>query len=161
VKSLAVVISFFGLTFCNHSIAYEINNHADMSQIAAGRSVLNDTSTNGKLFRLGLKPFLLGAPEQTFPILYSRIAASAPLETCFGQFADYFGNLQPMTLEQQAAALSPTPVVGAVAGGYTAMTIAQLVLLQGVSDLFFAELACLHGMRSFLSIENSHRKFCN
>jgi hypothetical protein len=39
--------------------------------------------------------------------------------------------------------------------------VSQLILLQGVRNLLFAELASLHGMCSFLSIENSHRKFCN
>lgn len=64
----------------NSAIAYEINNHADMSQAAVLMSQLSDDSPTGKLFRLGLKPFQLRDGKQTFPLDNSL----GPIPYCFG-----------------------------------------------------------------------------
>jgi len=73
--SLLAAALFFG--FAN---AYEINNHADMSETSAALSALNDARTDGKLFRLGLKPLLLTNTKQTFPLDTSLL----PIPYCFG-----------------------------------------------------------------------------
>jgi hypothetical protein len=51
------------------AFAYEVNNHAAISEEAIKRSILNtDTGTTGKLFRLGLKDIpIQDDPRQTFP----------------------------------------------------------------------------------------------
>ena len=64
----------------SHSFAYEINNHADMSDTSAKRSSLADNSPSGKLFRLGLKPKDLDSDKQTFPLS----AGLGPIPYCYG-----------------------------------------------------------------------------
>jgi len=56
-KSCFATTLFVFTVLLNPANAYEINNHADMSQAAALISQLNDDSPSGKLFRLGLKSF--------------------------------------------------------------------------------------------------------
>jgi hypothetical protein len=57
---------------CASATAYEINNHADLSQEAAAKSVLQvangEPEGNTKLFKLGLKAFALTSSAQTFPL---------------------------------------------------------------------------------------------
>ncbi len=52
------VVAAATLFACARTFAYEINNHADMSQTASERASLTTdigNGTSGKLFRLGLK----------------------------------------------------------------------------------------------------------
>jgi hypothetical protein len=80
-----VVILAFG-----ESRAYEINNHADMSEVAALRSSLQVRNgravSDEKLFKLGLKPFNINNSAQTFPLPTPQIGGGTPLERCFGQY---------------------------------------------------------------------------
>lgn len=65
----------------NVAFAYEINNHADMSEIAVAKSLLNtDNAPNGKLFRLGLAQRALDSDKQNFPLDTSLL----PIPSCFG-----------------------------------------------------------------------------
>ena len=118
--------------------AYEINNHADMSQVAAFKSVLNiDNSANGKLFRLGLAQRAIDSNRQTFPLLTPQISAATPLERCFGQYQrlvidalgrpilDAQGREQIETL-QDSFATQPA-WSNAEKSGTTPMTIAQAI----------------------------------
>ena len=60
--------------------AYEINNHADMTQRALEISPFNSVAPTGKLARLGLNAFPLGDPRQLLPI----DASLGPIPYCFG-----------------------------------------------------------------------------
>jgi|JI10StandDraft_1071094.scaffolds.fasta_scaffold17548_2 hypothetical protein len=64
--------------------AYEINNHADMSQTALARSVLQifngQPESETKLFKLGLKAFFTTDDKQTFPLG----AGLGPIPYCYG-----------------------------------------------------------------------------
>ena len=64
-------------------LAYEINNHADMSQDAVSLSALRqDTGSKGKLLRLGLKQIDPLADNQRFPL-----DPSLPvIRYCFGEY---------------------------------------------------------------------------
>jgi hypothetical protein len=73
-------------SFLASSQAYEINNHADMSQVAATKSVLNDQTISGKLAKLGLRPINIASDRQTFPLATPQIGGGTPLERCFGQY---------------------------------------------------------------------------
>lgn len=63
------VATFFIATalFVSRVGAYEINNHADMSQTSAERSTLS-VNGNEKLFKIGLKRLDIADPKQTFPL---------------------------------------------------------------------------------------------
>lgn len=80
-KRLVVMALFMKVAPTN---AYEINNHADMSQEAAVRSVLQlyrgQPEGDTKLFRLGLKAFNIGSENQKFPLADGLGAISL----CFG-----------------------------------------------------------------------------
>ena len=63
-----MAVAAIGVLAQAHAHSYEINNHADMSDTSALRSSLADLSTNGKLFRIGLKARRIDDPLQTFPL---------------------------------------------------------------------------------------------
>ena len=81
VLQTAIVISLSGGTWLN---AYEINNHADMSQTAVEKSVLTivdgTPERDQKLFKLGLKTLDITDSKQTFPLDTSLL----PIPYCFG-----------------------------------------------------------------------------
>lgn len=89
--------------------AYEINNHADMSEEAILRSVVNDNSPNGKLFRLGLKPFLLtatpGATAQSNALPLK--AGLGPIPYCFGSVSPGHGIVTTWATVPQAPGERP------------------------------------------------------
>jgi hypothetical protein len=119
-KALFTLVGIASSIFISSASAYEINNHADMSDVAASISAINDTTKNGKLFRLGLKPFLLSAPQQLFPLDTPPIGSGTALEECYGQYKDANGNLAQDGFSAQ-------PTWGSAASGRTNMTIAQLI----------------------------------
>jgi hypothetical protein len=108
------------------SFAYEINNHADMSQVAAEISVLQKDA-NSKLRRLGLRKIDIADPRQTFPLGTDPANASRPL----GPIPYCFGSVRPepfsvttnqgLPVQDRAAAKDNW-----LAAGGTSMTIAQL-----------------------------------
>ena len=80
VRIVSFVLAFSMFIDAN---AYEINNHADMTEIAALKSSLTTSNgANGKLFRLGLRPFAIDRTEQTFP-LDTNLPA---IPYCFGSY---------------------------------------------------------------------------
>ncbi len=67
--------------------AYEIPNHADMSQAARELSVFKDGVSSDKLFKLGLRKLPLGDTRQSFPL-----ASGLPqIPVCFGVSRDASG----------------------------------------------------------------------
>jgi len=74
------------LTLSFTASAYEINNHADMSQAAIELSALNDTGLGGKLARLGLRNLPLRDPAQAFPLkqIDPFGPVLGPIPYCFG-----------------------------------------------------------------------------
>jgi hypothetical protein len=77
-NTIFLVATFF---MFGQSQAYEINNHADMSQTAIVRSILGqEIGPNRKLFRLGLRAVDLDNTKQTFPL----DADLGPIPYCFG-----------------------------------------------------------------------------
>ncbi len=70
--------------------AYEIQNHADITQAALRLSTLNDVTSNGKLVRLGLKPVALIDAKQVFP----RSPSSGEITACYEQRAIAGGTVQ-------------------------------------------------------------------
>jgi hypothetical protein len=94
--------------------AYEINNHADMSQEAAIKSLLA-TNQGQKLVTLGLKRVTLIDPRQTFPL-----AQELPRNRfCFGETVNPDGSVT-----QDPAVAQPR--WGAGVAGRHEMTIAEL-----------------------------------
>jgi hypothetical protein len=80
-KSTRLTLTTLAFCFTHPATAYEINNHADMSQQAASMSTLvQDFGAQGKLFRLGLKSFDITRNEQRFPL----DAGLGPIPYCFG-----------------------------------------------------------------------------
>ncbi len=80
-KSALVILA--ACVACASPLAYEINNHADMSETSADRSLLSvdiGDGSNGKLFRLGLKQIPLSDSKQTFPLG----ADLGPIPYCYG-----------------------------------------------------------------------------
>jgi hypothetical protein len=74
-----IVLVFFWL---GNAFAYEINNHADMTERAALISKLNDQNADGKLRRLGLSPRDLGSEKQKF-----LIEDTLPqIRYCYGEY---------------------------------------------------------------------------
>ena len=70
-KAKRTLVAFAGCIACASTPAYEINNHADMSEKSAERShLLVDIGDGsyGKLFRLGLKQIPISDRKQTFPL---------------------------------------------------------------------------------------------
>lgn len=88
--TLQLCCALLALTHSAASNAYEINNHADMSQEAILRSVLQlsdgQPERETKLFKLGLKAFLTTAEEQSFPLkqIHPFGPALGPIPYCFG-----------------------------------------------------------------------------
>jgi hypothetical protein len=82
-KNTLISASLFAALVIPTVCAYEINNHADMSQFALQKSVLTqDFSASGKLFRLGLKQIDPTLSGQSFPL-----SAGLPIiRYCFGEY---------------------------------------------------------------------------
>jgi hypothetical protein len=82
------VAAFIGLC-ASQALAYEINNHADMSQRSLEISTLNDSSPNGKLSRIGLKSLPLVDTKQSFPLSADPASSRAlgPIPYCFGSIS--------------------------------------------------------------------------
>jgi hypothetical protein len=126
-RGFALVVAFV----CTSLSAYEINNHADMSQTAAEFSVLGDNAPNGKLFRLGLKTRQLGDPGQTFSL--SRTVQGfdlGPIPYCFGsnrpaqwKVTIPFGDSNFPSGQQDGTVAQPNWLYG----GTPQLTIAQLI----------------------------------
>jgi hypothetical protein len=116
------------LVFGTSSVsAYEINNHADMSQEAANLSVLRqDTS---KLSRLGLKQFILTEGKQTFPL----DAGLGPIPYCFGSSKPEPWRVTMRDASEFAAVTARPAQDGSVAqpgwlvAGGAKLTIAQMI----------------------------------
>jgi hypothetical protein len=87
-KLSARLFTMSGIYFCFSTCApaYEINNHADMSQEAANLSKLNDLTNNSKLAKLGLKILPINSSAQTFPLPQdpARGKPLGPIPYCFG-----------------------------------------------------------------------------
>ncbi len=81
-KTIAKILIALAFLF-NSATAYEINNHADMSETAVSMSQLADARPTGTLFRLGLKPLQLGDEKQPFPLE----AGLGPIPYCFGSIS--------------------------------------------------------------------------
>jgi hypothetical protein len=113
--------------FCaSQGQAYEINNHADMSQRALEISTLNDLSANGKLFKIGLKSLPVADTRQTFPLSVGL----GPIPYCFGSTrpADWkvtipLGDSNFPTAQQDASVTQPPWE----ASGGSKLTIAQMI----------------------------------
>jgi hypothetical protein len=116
--SLAIASSIF----VSSVSAYEINNHADMSEVAVFISAVNDTSKNGKLSRLGLKPFLLTAPDQRFPL----DASLGPIPYCFGSERPEPFKVTTSTIPGQQPNSGSAQPNWTAAGG-TQLTIAEFI----------------------------------
>jgi hypothetical protein len=107
------VIIIVALALASRSHAYEINNHADMSQVAAEKSTLQ-AQTNEKLVKLGLKRRDITSPTQTFPL-----AQELPRNRfCFGETVNADGSVTDPAVAQPRWN-------GGVAGRHE-MTIAEL-----------------------------------
>jgi hypothetical protein len=115
----AIYAAFLG--HVTTAYAYEINNHADMSQVAAQRSSLGTTAgASSKLKQLGLKDRDLFNQSQLFPLDTPPIGSGTALQECYGQYKDANGNLAQDGFSAQ-------PTWGSAASGRTNMTIAQLI----------------------------------
>jgi hypothetical protein len=83
------LVAFSCSIACASTLAYEINNHADMSQVSGERSRLSvdvGNGINGKLFRLGLRQLPLSDPRQSFPLTTLAFGGNYPLDACFGVY---------------------------------------------------------------------------
>jgi hypothetical protein len=140
--SFLVLISVAGVFASSSVFSYEINNHADMSQVSAQKSSLSTdvgSGVNGKLARLGLKQYPVTDPRQTFPLLTPildkeivgvpasgtqpavRARPATPLEYCFGQYTDPDG-----IVTQDSFSTQPNWAADRNSG-YTEMSIAQAI----------------------------------
>jgi hypothetical protein len=127
--SLAIAATCVWCVVSAPVVAYEINNHADMSQTALIKSSLrdpNDFSSNGKLFRLGLKQSDPLLDKQTFPLSVGL----GPIPYCFGSTrpADWkvtipLGDSNFPTAQQDASVTQPPWE----ASGGSKLTIAQMI----------------------------------
>jgi hypothetical protein len=79
-RSMAIVSLFVTA----NSFAYEIQNHADMSQIAAEQ--LSSLRSLDKLERLGLRRFELRDAKQTFPVEAKPLGDGLPQDACYGEY---------------------------------------------------------------------------
>lgn len=69
IRNASTLIALICLSVGRQAIAYEINNHADVSENAVGKSVLaTDVGPKGKLARLGLRNLQLSSDKQTFAL---------------------------------------------------------------------------------------------
>jgi hypothetical protein len=120
------------------SQAYEINNHADMSQTAAELWSLNQLGPNGKLARLGLKGFGIGDGRQTFPLGTDPAGGAylGPIPYCFGSVSprEAHPDRQWRVTIPVGDTYFPTQQAGNgvnqptwIAAGETKLTIAELI----------------------------------
>lgn len=95
--------TIFSLVVAAVAHGYEIVNHSDITDTAAKISTLGQ-ATGGlqrKLFRIGLRPFDLTDPLQTFPLQTNF----PDIRECFGEVKDKDGNViavgvQPLSRDQ-------------------------------------------------------------
>ena len=84
--------STLAVVACAPLFAYEINNHADISDTSVRRSVLGqEVGPARKLFRIGLRPFDLDDTNQTFPLTLGL----PEMRKCFGELDN--GSQEPGT----------------------------------------------------------------
>jgi hypothetical protein len=111
--------------------AYEINNHADISQAALLKSKLNNDSSSGTLARLGLKPLDLLNTRQTFPLSTdpgAAFRALGPIPYCFGSRRPQPWKVTiPLGSENYPGQLPGRAQPAWLAGIGTRLTIAELI----------------------------------
>jgi hypothetical protein len=81
-NNVVEIVLLCALTVATNSYAYEIGNHASMSEVALRKSRLEPQNAPNKLAKLGLRQLLLDSTHQLFPRV--DLPNAAPRKDCYG-----------------------------------------------------------------------------